>query len=185
MISTNDLSYGKVIKLDGEYYMVISAQHIKPGKGQAFVKTRLKNLKKGTVIEKNLKAGEKVEDVYIERKKMQYLYSADGEYVFMDTETYEQIGLSEDMIEEVKGFLKEGMEVIVQIFEEKPFGIELPTAVELKVVSTEPGVKGDTVSGGTKPAVLETGITINVPLFIKEGDIIKVDTRTKSYIERV
>ncbi len=185
MIAANSLKNGNVIKVDDEFFTVVGLQHVKPGKGPAYMKVKLKNLIKGTVIEKTFRSTEKVEDVYIERKPMQYLYNNGDEYVFMDQENYEQISLSADYIGDSANLLKEGEILEVQFFQDKPISVIMPTFVELKVTHTDPGVKGDTVSGAMKPATLETGITINVPLFINEGDVIKVDTRENTYVERV
>lgn len=185
MIDANDLRYGIVIKNENKLYLVIETQHVKPGKGPAYVKAKLKNFLEGNVIEKTFRSNEKIEDVYIERRNMQFLYKSGNEYTFMDNKTYEQITLTEEMIGDASKFLKEGMNVDIQFYNENPISVVLPTFVELKVVSTEPGVKGDTVSSPTKPATLETGVTVMVPLFINEGDIIKIDTRTNTYIERV
>ncbi len=185
MIEANDLKYGIVIKSNDELYLVLETQHVKPGKGPAYVRAKLKNFLKGNVIEKTFRSNEKIEDIYIERRNMQFLYKADDEYTFMDNKSYEQVTLTNDIIGESTKFLKEGMNVEIQFYNETPISVILPTFVELKVVSTEPGLKGDTVSTPMKPAKVETGATIMVPLFINEGDIIKIDTRTNTYIERV
>jgi len=184
LINANDLKNGMVIKVDNEMFIVVGYQHTKPGKGPAYMKVKLKHITKGNVVEKTFRSTEKIENVYIERKPMQFLYKSDNEFVFMDNNTYEQISISQDNLEGMEGFLKEGMDVEIQFYKNNPISVILPTFVELKVIKTEPGVKGDSVSTATKPAQLETGITIQVPLFINEGDIIKVDTRTKSYSER-
>ncbi len=185
MIAANSLKNGNVIKTDDNFFTVVGLQHVKPGKGHAYMKVKLKNLVKGNVVEKTFRAMEKVEDVYIDRKPMQYLYNNGDEYVFMDQESYEQISLSKDYIGDSVNLLKEGEILEIQFFKETPISVNMPTFVELKVTHTDPGIKGDTVSGALKPATLETGITINVPLFINEGDVIKVDTRENSYVERV
>ncbi len=185
MIAANSLKNGNVIDLDGEFYIVVGYQHVKPGKGPAYMKVKLKNLVKGNVIEKTFRSTEKINDVYIERKPMQYLYNSGNEYIFMDQETYEQIALSEEYIGDSANLLKEGEVVEVQFYKNNPISVILPTFVELEVVETEPGVKGDTVSGAMKPAKVETGLTVNVPLFVNVGDKIKVDTRDNSYVERV
>ncbi|NOZ57515.1 MAG: elongation factor P [Calditrichaeota bacterium] len=185
MATTSDFRNGLTILLDGEIWTIVEFLHVNPGKGTAFVRTKLKNLKTGRVIDRTFRSGEKVEDVRIERKTMQYLYQSEGQYVFMDTETYEQVPISEEMLGDKRLFLKEGQEVEVLFHGETPVGVELPFFVELAVAKTEPGVRGDTASGGSKPATLETGAVIQVPLFINEGDILKVDTRTGEYIERV
>ncbi len=185
MATTSDFRNGLTILLDGEIWTIVEFLHVNPGKGTAFVRTKLKNLKTGRVIDRTFRSGEKVEDVRIERKTMQYLYQSEGQYVFMDTETYEQVPISEEMLGDKRLFLKEGQEVEVLFHGETPVGVELPFFVELAVAKTEPGVRGDTASGGSKPATLETGAVIQVPLFINEGDVLKVDTRTGEYIERV
>ena len=185
MATTNDLRTGMVIELDGELYYVVEFLHVKPGKGAAFVRTKLKNVVTGRVIDKTFDAGARVNDVRLDRVEMQYLYSSGGDYYFMHNETYEQIAISDSMLEDVKGLLKENETVTVLMREDQPVAVELPTFVELKVVETSPGVKGDTVSGGTKPATLETGAVIQVPLFIEIGDTVRVDTRTKEYVSRV
>lgn len=185
MINANDLKNGMIIKVGDELYIVSGFQHTKPGKGPAYMKTKLKNLIKGNVIEKTFRSNEKIENVYIERKSMQFLYEADGEYIFMDQENYEQLHLNKEYLKGSELLLKEGVNLEVQFYQENPISVIFPTFVELKVNQTEPGVKGDTVSNVMKPARLETGLQIQVPLFINEGDIIKVDTRDKSYNERV
>lgn len=185
MYSTTDFRKGLKIEFNGEPYVIVDFQHVKPGKGGAFVRTRLKNLITGNVIDHNFRAGEKVPIPELEEKEMQYLYSESDEYYFMDTNTYEQIMLTKDQLGDAVGYLQEQILVKVLYFKGKPIGVEVPTFVELKVVDTEPGIRGDTVSGGSKPAVLETGKVVQVPLFINVGDIIKIDTRTGSYVERV
>jgi len=185
MISTNDFRNGLTIEIDGEIFTVIEFQHVKQGRGSAFVRTKLKNIQTGNVFEKTFRAGEKVARAHLDRKQMQYLYQTGELYYFMDTETYEQIPVSEELVGDNKKFLKENMEVAVLFHNNNPIGIELPNFVELKVVQTEPGFKGDTATGGTKPAVVETGAKLQVPLFIEIGDTIKIDTRTGEYISRV
>jgi len=185
VISTNQFKNGMTIELDGVLYQIVEFQHVKPGKGGAFVRTKLKNFKTGAVIDKTFRAGEKVEQAVVNRRPMQYLYNDGSDYIFMDTETYEQINISKSLLEEEAKYLKEGTNVLVAMHEGLAIGVELPTAVELEVAQTDPGVKGDTASGGTKPATLETGVVVQVPLFIQQGDIIKVDTRTGEYITRV
>ncbi|MGB9885867.1 MAG: elongation factor P [Moorellales bacterium] len=185
MISTNDFRTGVKIEVDGELYAVVEFQHVKPGKGAAFVRTKLRNLRTGAVIERTFRAGEKVPQVRVERREMQYLYNDGENYVFMDTSSFEQLSLPREKLEEAAQFLKDDMVVYVLLYEGETIGVELPNFVELKVVRTEPGVRGDTVSGGSKPATLETGAVVQVPLFIEEGDVIRIDTRTGEYIERV
>jgi elongation factor P len=185
LIIANDLRKGVVIKIEDELFVVLDYQHVKPGKGGAFVKSKLRNIKKGVIIEKTFRAGEKVEDIYIDKRKMQYLYNDGDSSVFMDLETYEQESIPDDFIEETLKFLKENLEVDVSLFEGEIISVELPTFVELKIVHTEPGVRGDTATATFKPARLETGATIQVPLFINVDDSVKIDTRTGEYIERV
>jgi len=185
LISTNDLRTGVTVEIDGDVYMVVDFQHVKPGKGAAFVRTKIKNIKTGQVFERNFRAGEKLNRAMVERKTMQYLYSEGNVYYFMDTQTYEQIPLNEDQMGDAIKYLKENMEVMVMFYDGVSIGIELPTFVELEVTQTEPGFKGDTATGGSKPATLETGLTVQVPLFINIGDVIRVDTRTGEYLSRV
>ncbi len=184
-VSTSDFRKGLKIELNGEPFLMVDFQHVKPGKGGAFVRTRLKSLVTGNVIDKTFRSGEKVETPDVEERTMQYLYPEGEDYTFMDNETYEQIVISKDAIGEAVRFLKENTDVNILFHNQKPIGVELPTFVELEVVKTDPGVKGDTASGGSKPATLETGAVVQVPLFIKEGDVLKIDTRDGSYIERV
>ena len=185
MISTNDLRTGVTVEIDGDVYMIVDFQHVKPGKGAAFVRTKIKNIKTGQVFERNFRAGEKLNRAMVERKTMQYLYSEGNVYYFMDTQTYEQIPLIEEQMGDAIKYLKENMEVMVMFYDGVSIGIELPTFVELEVTQTEPGFKGDTATGGSKPATLETGLTVQVPLFINIGDVIRVDTRTGEYLSRV
>ncbi len=182
--STNDFRKGLKIEVDGAPYAIVDFQHVKPGKGGAFVRTKLKHLKLGTVIDKTFRAEEKVPLVDFEEKRMQYLYR-DERFHFMDLETYDQVSLSEDEVGEARDFLKENTEVEVLYVDGAPIGIELPTFVELTVTKTDPGVRGDTATGGSKPAMLETGAVISVPLFINVGDTVRVDTRTGAYTARV
>ncbi|HHY37916.1 MAG TPA: elongation factor P [Clostridia bacterium] len=185
MISTNEFHTGVTIEVDGEIYSVVEFQHVKPGKGSAFVRTKLKNLKTGAVLERTFAAGEKLPRAHIDRREMQYLYNTGDEYVFMDTETFEQMTLKADDIGQKVKYLKENMSIWALFHEGTAFGVDFPNFVELKVVETEPGVKGDTAAGGSKPAKLETGAVVKVPLFVEVGDVIRVDTRTDEYIERV
>jgi len=184
LISTSNFKRGLTIELNGEIYSIVDFQHVKPGKGGAFVRTKLKNLKTGLVLDKTFRAGEKMEQAIIDRKTMQYLYSDGNGYHFMNKENYEQISLSKDQINEIADLLKEGNDVDVIFCKGDMMGVELTNFMSLKIIKTMPGVKGNTVSGALKPATLETGAIIQVPLFIKEGDIIKIDTREKKYIER-
>lgn len=185
MINVGDLRSGHKVELSGEPYIVVDAQHVKPGKGGAFCRTKLKSLKSGNVIERTLRVGEKLEEPNLEEKEVQYLYSAEGQYWFMDIKTFEQLFLREDQLGESKNYIKENMVLKILYFNENPIGIDLPLSVELAIVKTEPGIRGDTATGGSKPAVLETGAVVKVPLYLNEGDIIKVDTRTGEFIERV
>lgn len=184
MISSNDFKNGMTIEVDNGLYEILYFQHVKPGKGGAFVRTKLKNLYNGAIIEKTFRGGEKVEQAIVETKKMQYLYQ-DDHYHFMDTDSYEQISLNEENIAENKKFLLENMEVNVTLYKNQPISLTLPIFIESKVIETEPGVKGDTVSSTFKPAVIETGSKIQVPIFIEKNDIIRIDTRTGEYITRV
>jgi len=184
MISTNDFHTGLTIELEGEVYSIIEFQHVKPGKGAAFVRSRLKNVRSGSTTEKTFRAGEKMSRAIIERKEMEYLYNNGEEYILMDTESYEQLSLSRQELGDSTRFLKENMRFNMMVFKEKSIGIELPHSVELTVVETDPGYKGDTASGGSKPAKLETGLVIQVPFFINEGDVLRVDTRSGEYLER-
>ncbi|MEW6545630.1 MAG: elongation factor P [Bacillota bacterium] len=185
MISTNDFRPGITVEVDGEIWMVVEAQHVKPGKGSAFVRTRLKNIKTGAVLDRTFAAGERFPQAHVERREMQYLYSTGDQYFFMDTGTYDQIQLGKDRLGDAILYMKENSILYVLMHEGNPIGVELPNFVELEVVETEPGVKGDTATGGTKPARLETGAVVKVPLFVEVGDIIRVDTRTHQYLERV
>lgn len=185
MISTNDFKTGVTIELDGVAYQVIEFQHVKPGKGAAFVRAKIKNVETGQVLERTFRAGEKVPRAHIERKDMQYLYSTGDVYTFMDMETYEQYSLSKEQLEHSLPYLKENETVTVVFYKGKVIGIELPNTVDLKVVQTAPDVRGDTASGGGKPATLETGLVVTVPFFVKEGDVVRVDTRTGEYVTRV
>jgi elongation factor P len=184
MISTSDFKNGITIELDNQLYKILYFQHVKPGKGGAFVRTKLKDLNTGTIIDKTFRAGEKMEQAILETKKMQYLYK-DEHYNFMDTRTYEQIQLSEKMLEDQKDYLLENMELMVIFYKGKPISLDLPITIETKVIKTEPGIKGDTISSSFKPAVIETGAKVMVPLFINTGDVIKIDTRNGEYLTRV
>ncbi|MDY6935411.1 MAG: elongation factor P [Spirochaetota bacterium] len=185
MITSNDFKRGMVIKLDGDIYSILEFLHVKPGKGGAFVRTKLKSLTKGSIIDKTFRGGEKCEDVRVEKKMMQYLYDEGDSLVFMDTESYEQESIPKDEVANILDFIKEGEEVEISVYENKPISLIPPTFVELKVIYAEPGVKGDTATNVTKSIKVETGAEIHVPLFINEGDIIKIDTRKGEYVERV
>jgi elongation factor P len=184
MYSTADFRTGLKIELDGKPFIVVEFLHVKPGKGGAFVRTKLKNMITGQVLEKTFRAGEKVAPPNIQEKEMQYLYQDKDEFCFMDTETFDQIFLTAEQLKDNRLFLKENTNVKVLIYNERIMDIELPNFVDLKIVQTEPGIKGNTVTGGSKPATLESGGVIQVPLFVNIGDIVRVDTRSKEYIER-
>ncbi|WP_053219243.1 elongation factor P [Virgibacillus senegalensis] len=184
MISVNDFRTGLTIEVDNGIWQVLDFQHVKPGKGAAFVRSKLRNLRNGNIQEKTFRAGEKVSRAHIENKKMQYLYASGDAHTFMDTNTYEQLELQASQIEYELKFLRENMEVNIMTYGGETLGVELPNNVELKVVETEPGIKGDTASGGTKPAILETGISVQVPFFINEGDVLIINTADGKYVSR-
>ncbi len=184
-VSTTEFRNGLKIEIDGEPYVIVEFQHVKPGKGGAFVRTKFKSLKSGNVTDKTFRAGEKVDVPSLEEKTMQYLYAADKERIFMDTSTYEQVSMNEKQLGDSINYLKENMELKVLYHKEQPINIELPMFVELMIAKTDPGVRGDTASGGSKPATLESGAVIKVPFYLNEGDVVKVDTRTGIFIERV
>lgn len=184
MISVNDFKTGLTIEFDNGLWQVLDFQHVKPGKGAAFVRSKLRNLRNGNIQEKTFRGGEKVEKAHIENKKMQYLYASGDAHTFMDSNTYDQIDLQSDQIERELKFIKENMEVAVITHDEEVLGVELPNNVELAVTDTEPGIKGDTASGGTKSATLETGITVQVPFFINNGDVLIISTSEGKYVSR-
>lgn len=184
MISSNDFRTGVTIEIDNGVWQVVDFQHVKPGKGAAFVRAKLKNVKTGAVVERTFNAGEKLPKAHVERREMQYLYESDGEYHFMDNETFEQTTISIDQLGNAMSFLKENMSIGVLTFQSSIIGVDLPNSVELEVVETDPGIRGDTATGGTKPAKVETGYVVKVPLFINVGDVLRIDTRTGDYIER-
>lgn len=186
MASTSDIRNGMCIEMNNDVYQVVEFQHVKPGKGAAFVRTKLKSMTTGRVLDHTIPAGHKVDDVRIERRKFQFLYSDDMGYHFMNSETFEQIALQEDMIEN-PSLLKEGTEVdiLYHAAENTPLTLEMPQYMILKITYTEPGVRGDTATNTLKPATVETGAEVRVPLFVNEGDLVKVDTKTGSYMERV
>ena len=184
-VSTTEFRNGLKIEIDGEPYVIVEFQHVKPGKGGAFVRTKFKSLKSGNVTDKTFRAGEKVDVPDLEEKTMQYLYGADKDRVFMDTSTYEQVSLNEKQLGDSINYLKENMEIKVLYHKGMPINIEVPMFVELAIARTDPGVRGDTASGGSKPATLETGAVVKVPLYMNEGDVVKIDTRTGTFIERV
>ncbi len=184
MISTSDFKNGLSIELDADLYTIIEFQHVKPGKGGAFVRTKLRNFQTGLVIDKTFRAGEKVEQAIVDRKEMQYIYNDGHNYYFMDKDSFEQIPIDLEYIGDSADLLKEGNDVEVTFWKGNVMGVEIPASVSLEVIDTIPGVKGNTVSGALKPATLETGAIIQVPLFIKNGDIIRVTTKDKKYQER-
>ena len=185
MISTNEFRTGLTIELDGQAFQVVDFQHVKPGKGAAFVRAKIKNVETGATQELTFRAGEKVARAHVERKEMQYLYDAGDFYTFMDTTTYEQLNVNHDTLGDDIKFLKENENVTMVIYREKVIGVELPYYVELVIEETAPGFKGDTAQGGTKPATMETGLVVNVPFFVNTGDKIRIDTRTREYLDRV
>lgn len=185
MINTGDLRKGITIELDGTLYNVIDYQHIKMGRGSAQVRLKLRDVRQGHTIERTFQAGEKFARARLDRLTMQFLYEDGGLYYFMNTETYDQTPLTKEQIGDALLYLKENATCDLLTYGDDPIGIELPTTVDLKVVNTDPGFRGDTTSGATKPATLETGLTVQVPLFIDEGNVLKVDTRSGEYIERV
>ncbi|WP_144511063.1 elongation factor P [Bacillus sp. FJAT-22090] len=184
MISVNDFKTGLTIVVDGVLYRVLDFQHVKPGKGAAFVRSKLRNLRNGSVNEKTFRAGEKVEKAQIDNKKMQYLYASGDQHVFMDTDSYEQLELNENQIEYELKYLRENMEIHIIQYQGETLGVELPKSVELEVTETEPGIKGDTSGGGSKTATLETGLVVTVPLFINVGDKLIINTDEGSYVSR-
>ncbi len=184
MISSNDFKSGVTIELDGDAYQVLEFQHVKPGKGAAFVRTKLRNVRTGSTVERTFDAGEKVPKAHLDRRNMQYLYNDGEAYIFMDEENYEQLPITEEQLGDGKNFLIENMTCSVLFYNGDIMGIDLPGQVTLTVTETEPGIKGDTASGGTKPAILETGARVNVPFFINEGDRLRINTKTGEYIER-
>src|SRR5579875_2550075 len=184
-VSTNDLKNGMTLNLPEGLFSVVEFQHVKPGKGGAFVRTKLKNLRSGAVIDRTYRADEKLDQAIIEKREMQLLYAEGDSYVFMDNSDYEQLSAPKEALGPAANFLKEGDSAVLQCFEGEIIGVDLPAAVELEVTQTEPGVQGDRVSGARKPAVLETGLTVQVPLFVNTGDKVKVDTRSGEYLTRV
>ena len=185
MATTNDLKNGMVLNIDGQLWSVVEFQHVKPGKGPAFVRTKLKNVESGKTIDKTFNAGTKVETASVDRRTMQYLYNDGTSYVFMDTSTYDQVEVPPEIVGGAANFMLENQEAIVATNEGRVLFIELPASVELEISQTDPGLQGDRSTGGTKPATLETGHTIQVPLFITTGEKVKVDTRDSSYLGRV
>jgi len=184
-LSINEIKSGVTIIADGEVYVVIDAQHVKPGKGAAFVRARLRNMKTNNVQEKTFRGDEKIEQAFVEERKLQYQYASGGIFHFMDQDNFEEISVPEEVIGERAKFLKDNLEVLGYFYKGDTLSINLPNFIEFNIIHTEPGIKGDTAKSGTKPAEIDTGASVQVPLFIGEGDRIKVDTRTGSYVERV
>ncbi|ANF97534.1 elongation factor P [Paenibacillus bovis] len=184
MISVNDFKTGLTVEVEGNIYSVIEFQHVKPGKGAAFVRSKLKNLRNGNIVERTFRAGETIARAQIENRGVQYLYASGSEHVFMDNETYDQFELNESQLEWELKFLKENMTVNIVSYQGEILGINLPTSVELEVTETEPGIKGNTATGATKSATMETGHTVQVPLFINQGDRLIIDTREGKYVSR-
>ena len=182
--STNDLRNGMTLYLSEGLFTVVEFQHVKPGKGGAFVRTKLRNLRTKAVIERTFRAGEQVDQAMIDKREMQYLYRDGSDYVFMDNVSYDQMQVSEASLAEAASYLKEGDSAVMQMYDSEIVGVDLPAAVELTVTETEPGLQGDRVSGARKPATLETGLVVQVPLFVNPGERIKVDTRTGEYLTR-
>ena len=185
MADTSDFRNGMIFMMDGQYWAIVEFQHVKPGKGGAFVRTKLKNLISGQVKELTFRAGERVDEVRVEKRPYQYLYSSGEIYYMMDKTTFDQIPIEESMVDDVRGYLKENTNVDIYLDGETPLLVELPNFVELAVASAEPGVRGDTAQGGVKAATLETGLVVQVPLFVEAGDVIRIDTRTGRYVTRV
>lgn len=183
MLTTSDFRTGVTIEIDNDVWQVVDFQHVKPGKGAAFVRTKLKNVRTGAVVERTFNPGEKLPRARVDRREMQFLYESDG-YNFMDNETFDQIALTAEQLGDATKYLKENMNIGIMFFQGNVIGVDLPTSVELTVVETDPGIRGDTATGGTKPAKMETGCVVRVPLFINIGDVLRIDTRTGDYIER-
>jgi elongation factor P len=184
MATTNDLKNGMTLDIDGQLWNVVEFQHVKPGKGPAFVRTKLKSVKTGKVVDKTFNAGVKVEVAQLEKRDMQYLYKDGSGFVFMDQKTYDQMSVPEEVVGDAVNYMLENCEAIVAVHEGNPLYVELPASVPLRITYTEPGIQGDRSSGGTKPATVETGINIQVPLFIKQDEVVLVDTRTGDYLGR-
>lgn len=185
MIPVTQLRRGVTFIKDGELYRVLEYDHYKPARGGAIIRTKLRNLRTGSIINQNFNSGERIDDVRLERRDVQYLYSDERFYYFMDTETYEQPAIPVDVLKDVEQYLKEGLIIEIETYEGEPIGIELPITVELGVVDAPPGYAGDTATGATKEVTLETGLKIQVPLFVQEGDVLRVDTRSGEYLTRV
>lgn len=184
MISSNEFRNGVTVEMDGDAWQVIDFQHVKPGKGAAFVRAKMKNIRTGSVVERTFNPGEKMSRAHLDNRQMQFLYESDGAFNFMDNETFEQTSMTAEQLGTAKNFLKENMNIGVQFYQGAIMGVELPVAVELEVIETDPGIRGDTATGGNKPAKLETGHVVKVPFFINIGDVLRIDTRTGEYLER-
>jgi elongation factor P len=184
MVSTSEFRNGMVLRIDGQLFFMVEFDPFKPGKGAAVVRTRLKNVRTGATLDRTYRSGDKVDDVRLERRKMQYLYRSDDIYIFMDSETYDQMELAADVVGDATRYLKENNIVDVLVAENNAINVELPIFVELAVTQTDPGLRGDTATGGSKPATLETGASVQVPLFVEKGNVLKIDTRTHTYVER-
>ncbi len=185
MISSNDFRSGVVVTLDGDLYAIVASQHVKRGRGSAYVRAKIRNLKTGAITERTFNAGERVPRAFLEHRDMQYLYHEDDHYIFMDQETFDQVTIGGDLLGDGRLYLKDNTVVTVVYYEDRPIGVELPNSVDLVVADTPPGVKGDTASGSSKPATLETGAVVQVPFFVEVGNLVRVDTRTGEYLERV
>ena len=183
-LSINDIKSGLTIFVDNDVYMVVETQHVKPGKGAAFTRAKMRNMKTGNILDRTFRGDEKINEAFVEERKLQYLYSSGNIYNFMDQENFEEITLSEEVLGDKKKFLKDNLDVAAYFYKDEVLSVNLPNFVEYEITHTEPGIKGDTSKSGTKPAQIETGATIQVPLFINAGDRIKVDTRSGGYVER-
>ena len=185
MISTADFRNGARLQVDGQPFYIVEFQHVKPGKGGAFVRTKLKSYITGNVLDRTFRSGEKFEEPELEEREMQFLYASGDQYTFMDTDTFEQFTYDKKQLGDNADLLKEDMNVKILVYEHQPIAVELPIFIELKVVDADPGIRGDRASGGNNPATVETGAVIKVPLYLEVGEVIKIDTRTRSYVERV
>ncbi len=185
MISSNDFRPGVVVTLDGDLYAIVASQHVKRGRGSAYVRAKVRNLKTGSITERTFNAGERVPHVFLDHREMQYLYHQGDEFVFMDQQSYEQVGIGGDLLGDATSFLKDNTIVTVVYYEDRPIAVELPNSVDLMVTETAPGIRGDTAAGGSKPATLETGAVVQVPFFVEVGNLVRVDTRTGEYLERL
>lgn len=185
MISSNDFRPGVVVTLDGDLYAIVASQHVKRGRGSAYVRAKIRNLKTGSITERTFNAGERVPHAFLERRDMQYLYHEDDSYIFMDQQSYDQVGIEATLLGDATQYLKDNTVVTVVYYEDRPIAVEMPNAVDLRVAETPPGFRGDTASGSSKPATLETGAVVHVPFFVEIGDVVRVDTRSGDYLERV